>query len=289
MKFKLGMLVFSSVLLIAGCNNAGNKNMNGDENSDVKMDSTANKDMMDDNMSMDSSNPMEKDGLKVYAYKDSPKFDGATLKITSPKNGATEKVGNIKFDYDVQGYELGAQTTDAGKNGLANSDKGQHIHAILNNEPYMAYYKPGFEKELKDGRYVLLSFLSRSYHESVKNPAASDIIQFMVGKTDEKPIDLNAPQIFYSRPKGSYKGDDTKKLLLDFYLMNCKLSPDGYKVRATLNGTEFMLTDWSAYIVEGLPMGDVKVKLELLDSNNNLVESPFNPSERTVTLEKGDM
>ncbi len=289
MKFKLGMLLFSSMLLIAGCNNGGDKNMNGDENSDMKMDSTANKDMMDNNRSMDSSTPMEKDGLKVYAYQASPKFPDASLKTRTPMNGATEKVGNVKFDYDVQGYELGAQTTDATTNGLANSDKGQHIHAILNNEPYMAYYQPGFEKDLKAGHYVLLSFLSRSYHESVKNPAASDIIQFMVGETDEKPIDLNAPLIFYSRPKGTYKGADTKKLLLDFYLMNCKLSPDGYKVRATINGTEFMLTDWSAYVVEGLPMGDVKVKLELLDSNNNLVDSPFNPSERTVTLEKGDM
>lgn len=282
MRFKLGMLAFSAMLIMSACN-SGDKKMNDDAKSDMKVDSTATSDKMD------SSQPMEKDGLKVYAYKESPKFPDATLKTKTPKNGSTEKVGNVKFDYDVQGYELGAQTSDAGTNGLANSDKGQHIHAILNNEPYMAHYKPGFEKDLKAGRYVLLSFLSRSYHESIKNPAAADLIQFMVGKTDEKPVDLNAPQIFYSRPKGTYKGDDTKKLMLDFYLMNCKLSTDGYKVRATLNGTEFMLTDWSTYIVEGLPLGDVKVKLELLDSNNNLVESPFNPSERTVTLEKGDM
>lgn len=283
MKLKLGMITLS-VLLITSCGNAGDKNAKTDANSNVKADTLT----TDTEVKTDSSQPMEKDGLKVYAYKESPKFPNASLKTKTPKDGSTEKVGNVKFDYDVQGYELGVQTSDAGTNGLSNSKDGQHIHAILNNEPYMAHYKPGFEKDLKAGHYVLLSFLSRSYHESVKNPAAADLIQFNVGETDEKPIDLNAPLIFYSRPKGSYKGDDTKKLLLDFYLVNCKLSPDGYKVRATLNGTEFMLTDWSAYIVEGLPLGDVTVKLELLDSNNNLVESAFNPSERTIKLEKGD-
>ena len=36
--------------------------------------------------------------------------------------------------------------------------------------------------------------------------------------------------------------------------------------------------------MEGLPKGEVTIKLELLDSEGNLVESPFNPVERTVTL-----
>jgi len=278
MKFKIGILAIASLVALTACNSGAEKT-----------ETDAESDMSPDTLMAEpaqSADMMEKDGIKIMAYTASPTFENASLKSISPKNGEKLKPGNIKFDYDVQGYELRAQTTDAGSNGLANSDKGQHIHAILNNEPYMAEYLPGFEKELKQGRYILLSFLSRSYHESVKNPAAMDLIQFTVGDVKDEPADLKAPHIFYSRPKGSYKGADTKKLLLDFYLANCNLSADGYKVRATLNGTEFMLTNWSAYVVEGLPMGDVEVKLELIDSNGQTVQSPFNPSTRTVTLEE---
>ena len=232
-----------------------------------------------------SGEVMKQGDLTLTAYKESPKFDGATLKTTSPKNGEELKAGNIKFSYDIQGFELGAQTEGAGKNSLANSGEGQHIHAILNNEPYMAHYEPGFDVDLKAGHYVLLSFLSRSYHESLKNREAYELIQFTVGNSIKKDIDLSAPHIFYSRPKGTYKGDDTNKLLLDFYLVNCTLSKEGYKVRATINGNEFMITDWSAYVVEGLEKGKVDLKLELLDRNGSTVNSPFNPTTRTVTLE----
>ncbi len=279
MYIKTGIIAIASFLALTSCG--------GGEGAKTETDMVDEEPMETVNTEeMGSGEMMEKDGIKVMAFTSSPKFENASLKTKSPKMGDMLKAGKVVFDYEVQGYELGVATSDAGTNGLANSDKGQHIHAILNNEPYMAEYKPGFEKDLEPGRYILLSFLSRSYHESVKNPAAMDIIQFMVGDTDAEPADLNAPHLFYSRPKGSYKGADAKKLLLDFYLVNADLSADGYKVRATLNGTEFMLTTWSAYVVEGLPMGDVDVKLELLDANGNSVKSPFNPAERTVTLEE---
>jgi len=91
--------------------------------------------------------------------------------------------------------------------------------------------------------------------------------------------------LFYSRPKGKYSGNDTKKLLLDFYLVNTNISSNGNKVRATINDVEFIIDDWSPYYIEGLPLGEVTIKLELIDSKGNLIETPFNPSLRTVILE----
>lgn len=281
MKSKIGVLAMASFLVFTACSEGGNTEVT--ESEKMVQEETPNDVIQEE---MGSSEIMEKDGIKLSAYTSSPTFDGAKLTIKSPQNGDDLKAGVVKFDYDVEGYELGAQTSDAGTNGLANSGKGQHIHAILNNEPYMAEYLPGFEKDLKPGKYVLLSFLSRSYHESLKNADAMTLIEFNVGNSDAESVDLNAPHLFYSRPKGSYKGDDTNKLLLDFYLVNCDLSKDGYKVRATLNGTEFMLTNWSAYVVEGLPKGDLDIKLELLDANGASVNSPYNPTMRTVKLEE---
>ena len=136
----------------------------------------------------------------------------------------------------------------------------------------------------------MLAFLSRSYHESVKiaEPTSYYIGQFQTGEGEYEEADFSAPHMFYSRPKGTYKGDDTKKLLLDFFLLNTTLSEDGNKVRATINGEEFMISEWAPYVIEGLPLGTVTVKLELIDSEGNPVPGPFNVVEREVMLEAGD-
>jgi hypothetical protein len=94
--------------------------------------------------------------------------------------------------------------------------------------------------------------------------------------------------MFYSRPKGTYTGEDAKKVLLDFYLLNTELSEEGNKVRATINGEEFMLDKWQPYFIEGHEMGEMTIKLEMLDAKGELIPSPFNPVERTVTLKAGD-
>ena len=102
---------------------------------------------------------------------------------------------------------------------------------------------------------------------------------------NDQPYDLSSEFLFYSRPKGVYKGADTKKLLLDFYLVNTEISPQGNKVRATVNGKEFIIDEWVPYYIEGLQIGEVTVKLELINSNGELIDAPFNPVERKVTLE----
>ena len=184
------------------------------------------------------------------------------------------------FSFDISDYELGAQTINTFENQLANSGKGQHIHFIVNNGPYSAHYTNNFKKKLKNGNNVILAFLSRSYHESVKNPNA-----YVLTQIGEEKVDLNSEFLFYSRPKGTYKGKDTEKLLLDFYLINTTISPEGNKVKATINNTEFIITEWAPYYLQGLPKGDVKIKLELVNSEGELIDSPFNPSIRNVTLE----
>jgi hypothetical protein len=111
--------------------------------------------------------------------------------------------------------------------------------------------------------------------------------QFTVGNATAEDVDLTAPHMFYSRPKGEYTGKDTEKVMLDFYLVNADLADDGYKIRATVNGQEFMINQWKPYYLTGLPMGENTIKLELMDEDGNLVDSPFNPVTRTITLSAG--
>ena len=122
--------------------------------------------------------------------------------------------------------------------------------------------------------------MSRSYHESVKNKNAFILTQF--GKNQ---IDLESEFLFYSRPKGTYRGSDTENLLLDFYLVNTEISENGNKVRATIQDKEFIIDEWAPYFITGLPKGEITIKLELIDSLGLTIKTPFNPSSRKVILE----
>ncbi|WP_420399907.1 hypothetical protein [Flagellimonas sp.] len=216
----------------------------------------------------------------------SPAYADAVLQLDEPSNTSIAEGGEVNFSFTVNNYELGAQTEGPNAERLANSGKGQHIHFILNNQPYSAHYEPAFAKEVPSGVHHLVAFLSRSYHESVKNENSVVVKKLEIGPnaTDSLGLDMEAPTLIYSRPKGTYKGKDTENLLLDFFVLNTTLSEDGNKVKATVNGEEFMITEWAPHVVKGLPMGEVTIELELVDSEGNLIPGPFNTVTRTVTL-----
>ena len=224
--------------------------------------------------------------ITISKLEGSPAYADAELLLGSPSNTTIAESGEIDFNFAVNNYELGAQTESPNAEKLANSGKGQHIHFILNNQPYSAHYEPSFKKEIPNGVHHLVAFLSRSYHESVKNENSVVVKKMEIGPnpTDSIGIDADAPTLIYSRPKGEYAGKDTENLMLDFFVLNTTLSEDGNKVRATINGEEFMLTEWAPYVINGLPMGEVSIQLELLDGEGNPIEGPFNKVNRTVTL-----
>ncbi|WP_036194886.1 hypothetical protein [Maribacter antarcticus] len=216
----------------------------------------------------------------------SPAYLNAALGMKQPASGEIKGGGETDFSFTVDNYELGAQTTGPNTEALANSGKGQHIHFILNNQPYSAHYEPDFKKELPEGVHHLVAFLSRSYHESVKNPNSVVVKKLSVGTNPEDTVgmDISAPTLIYSRPKGTYKGKDTENLLLDFFVLNTTLSEEGNKVRATINGQEFIITEWAPQIIKGLPMGEVSIDLALIDAKGDYIPGPFNKVSRTVTL-----
>jgi len=229
-----------------------------------------------------------KDPIKLTKLEGSPSYADAALMLRSPEDGKITDGSAVNFAFNVNNYELGAQTTGPNSELLANSGKGQHIHFILNNQPYSAHYEPEFSKELPDGVHHLVAFLSRSYHESVKNENSVVVRKLEVGQNpkDSLGLDIEAPTLIYSRPKGEYSGQDTENLMLDFFVLNTTLSENGNKVRAIINGEEFMITEWAPHIMKGLPMGEVTIQLELVDKEGNLIPGPFNQVKRTVILKE---
>ena len=72
--------------------------------------------------------------------------------------------------------------------------------------------------------------------------------------------------------------------MLDFYLVNTEISKDGNKVKVTIDESEFFIFDWEPYLIEGLDDGDHTVKIELIDSNGNLIASPYNSASRIIKV-----
>lgn len=229
---------------------------------------------------------MSKNGLRVYAFDNSQRYPESQLRLNTPPAGGLVEPGPVQFDYTLSNYQLTRMTPHSNAEHMANSQQGQHIHNIVDNQPYTAHYETSFTKDIPEGEHVILSFLSRSYHESLKHKGAYDLRKITVGRPAEQlDIDLDAPHMFYSRPKGEYVGpQETEKVMLDFYLVNTDLSTTGNKVRATINGTEFVLDRWMPYMMEGLPMGENTIQLELIDNNGNVLPGPYNNVTRTFTL-----
>ncbi len=215
----------------------------------------------------------------LTAFEPSASFEDAAI------NSYTYK--DTLFDFKVAdgSYTLGAQTPDAPQKMCANSGKGQHIHLIVDDKPYAAKYESSFTHEVEDGEHYILAFLSRSYHESIKTEDAHTAQKVVVKNNSlDSATDIKSPMLFYSRPKGTYVGQDTKKVMLDFYLVNTELGDN--KVIADINGEIQTLDSWQPYYIEGLPMGENTIKLSLVDKDGKLVDTPLNPVSRTFTLKE---
>jgi hypothetical protein len=226
----------------------------------------------------------------------SPEFPNASLALSSVK---AEKIGKdsakVSFAFGVKNYELKMQTPDKDNKGCANSKDGQHIHFILDNKPYKALYEPKNEVTLpNDGKdHYLMAFLSRSYHESIKSKGAAIVYHFKIDEKGnlKKLDDPKTGMIFYSRPKGDYLGKDTANLLLDFYVWNCSLNPDSFKVKAEItneNKPDQKLTTtldkWESHFIKNLGTGKSTVTLTLVNKDGNVVEGPMTKASREINL-----
>lgn len=243
-----------------------------------------------------------------------------TLKIIEPAansvvNGSTVKV-KLELSGDLKGYHPHKDPA---------TQTGNHIHVILDNQPYEAYYEidgPPFElRNVADGEHTLRVFPSRPWHESYKNEGAFQMVKFTVknggadanapattntgqqmsntapaaeGKDMQNStagaVDPTKPLLTYSRPKGEYKGQDADPIMIDFWLSNAKLVDDGgqYQIRYSVEGFKSaFIKQWRPLWLSGWPAGKYTVKLELTDLNGDLVDNGgYNSTTREITIVK---
>ncbi len=117
------------------------------------------------------------------------------LKIVTPGKDAVINGPTVEVKLDLSG-DL--------KSYMPHKDpatgKGNHIHVILDNQPYEAYYELGQPFELRnvvEGKHTLRVFPSRPWHESYKNDGAFQMVTFTVkgGGDVAKPTTTNSGQI----------------------------------------------------------------------------------------------
>ena len=222
----------------------------------------------------------------------SPDFKDATLKLSSAVTTKAGDSAKTNFIFEVRGFQLKGQTESDNAQYCNNSKDGQHIHFILDNQPYKALYEPKNEATMTRGsEHYLLCFLSRSYHESLKHKGAALLTHFRIDSTGkyQKLDDPTTPMIFYSRPKGDYLGKDTTNLLLDFYPWNFEPGKDGYAVKAdvmnetTGQSASFTLKEWKPQFITGLGTGACTVKLSIL-KDGQPVSGEHTSVTRKITL-----
>lgn len=188
------------------------------------------------------------------------------LKIVSPSATAPVTSSTVPVKLELSGDLKGYKPMKDPATGM-----GNHIHVILDNQPYEAYYnldQPFELRNVPDGEHTLRVFASRPWHESYKNEGSFQMVKFTVkqgGADTAKPattgkgekmadpkaettppppaegkdmpastagaVDNTKPLLTYSRPKGEYKGADTDAIMIDFWLTGAKLKGDGGEYR----------------------------------------------------------
>ncbi|MBP9663079.1 MAG: hypothetical protein KBD94_00555 [Pyrinomonadaceae bacterium] len=244
-----------------------------------------------------------------------------TLKIIEPAADATLTSSTVKVKLDIAGDLKGYMP-----HMDMETRTGNHIHVILDNQPYEAYYNLGEPFELRnvlDGEHTLRAFPSRPWHESYKNEGAFQMSKFTVkgGKADPNkptttnsgqtvanaktpptsegkdvlpsnsgPVDMTRPLLTYSRPKGEYKLETSDKIMVDFWLTNAKLKGDGgeYRVRIKIDAADpIYLEKWEPVWLTGWAPGKAMLALELVDGNGNIIDNAgYNRTTRDITITK---
>ncbi|HEY0429047.1 MAG TPA: hypothetical protein VGC76_14800 [Pyrinomonadaceae bacterium] len=316
MRYTILSVILIALGFAAACAPASNTNTNGNTNVSNVNTSTAASTVL--NLTEVARPQKIQDMMAQRGEQDAAK---PVIIIIEPKNASTVASSTVKVHLGLSGELKGYQPMKDMTTGM-----GNHIHVILDNQPYEAYYNLNQDFELRnvaDGEHTLRVFPSRPWHESYKNPGAFQMVKFTVkngGADTSKPattnsnqpmsnaspqsspegkdmqtstagaIDAAKPLLTYSRPKGEYKGADADAIMIDFWLSNATLVGDGgdYRVRYSVDGGESKFIDkWAPVWLSGWTNGKHKVKVELVDKSGNVVDNGgYNSTEREINVAK---
>lgn len=272
MKIARSLIALCAAAALTACGPAGTHNTANNSNSNAANGAAS---PAQQNLTVVEMPQRFKDQMAARGEQDKA---APTLTVVEPKADSTVSSSIVKVKLNISGDLKGYKP-----HMDPETKTGNHIHVILDNQPYEAYYNLDQEFELRnvsDGEHTLRVFPSRPWHESYKNEGAFQMVKFTVkngGADATKPTTTNAgntmanaaadakstpegkdmqtstagavdpqkPLLTYSRPKGEYKAADADPIMIDFWLENAKLKEDGaeYRVRYSIDGGEVKYID----------------------------------------------
>jgi hypothetical protein len=241
--------------------------------------------------------------IRLMPVKRTPEAEASSVIISLPTFGHVVKSQPVWLQIRVDGYPIGASSPFDRQKEIAVSNQGQTMHVVVDNQPYFAvsepaidpfneagwYYETNYKFEiptnLETGEHLVRVFLSRTYGECLKGDLTFFASTFYVGEKGSSKFDLKKPFLTYNEPSNQLYLVEGTPILLDFFISNCELTTDGYKVRLTIDKQATrILTDWQPYYIYGLEEGQHTVRLELLGPDGSVVKGPFNDVEQTITV-----
>jgi hypothetical protein len=242
--------------------------------------------------------------IRVLPVARTPESATVSVVIPIPAGNSVVKGNPVWMQLRVDGYPLATDSQFDRASELVDNNMGQTIHIVVDNMPYFAingpaidpfneegyFYDTSYKFEiptrLPKGMHTLRVFPARSFGESLKGEQTFFVTTFYLGSADDSThYDFSKPFLTYNEPSDYYRHVESKPVLLDFYISNCELTPDGYKVRLTVDGKMHRtLTSWQPYYIYGLKRGKHTIRLELIDRSNKVVPGSFNTIEQSITI-----
>ncbi|MDT7543268.1 MAG: hypothetical protein QOE33_3172 [Acidobacteriota bacterium] len=168
----LSAALVAAALVVAGCATTDNTNTNATATTNVAPPTSA----PSPQVLSEVERPQKiKDMMSQRGAQDDAK---PTLRFVEPREGATINGSTVKVHLALGGDLKGYEPHKDPATGM-----GNHVHVILDNSPYEAYYNLGEPFELRnvtDGKHILRVFASRPWHESYKNDGNFQLVTFTV-------------------------------------------------------------------------------------------------------------
>ena len=229
---------------------------------------------------------VERGGIKLVEFTDFPKFSDVSTNIASQNQ--TFKLGINKIEFNNKFFNLGEKTSEEKLHGVRLNEGGQYLGVIKPKGGLKKVISGQFETDVERGENLYLCYLSRSYDLSVKNSNASFLFKIKAEKNGcFSETYLSDTVIALLQPRGSFKINYKKKILLDFYLKNVKIG-DGY-ISLVIDNIEFKLSKWAPFWISGLKFGKHTVSIELKDKDGKSIKGIMaNQQVSTFTINELD-
>jgi hypothetical protein len=172
--FLNGALLACVAVSLAGCTSADNSNSNATATTNVSPPS-ASPSPAAQTLALADRPQKIKDQMNARGEQDKAE---PSLSFVSPREGATITGSTVEVKLNLSGDLKGYKPMKDPSTGM-----GNHIHVILDNQPYEAYYdlsQPFELRNVTEGKHTLRVFASRPWHESYKNANAFQMVTFNV-------------------------------------------------------------------------------------------------------------